>query len=79
MADGFVPQSLDTDLGTLIRDEGSDMHDAVLEVAGGGAGAAAFSAEDAPTVPNSTATTVAALVADHNSLLAALRDRGIIS
>jgi hypothetical protein len=33
----------------------------------------------APTVANSTATDVAGLVADHNSLLAALRTRGVLA
>lgn len=64
VANAFVPESLDTDLGTLVRQEDSDLRAAIKEVTGT-AGAA--------TLPDSEATTIAALVADYNALLAQLR------
>lgn len=64
VANAFVPESLDTDLGTLVRQEDSDLRAAVKEVVGVG---------NPADLPDSEATTVAAVVADLNALLAKLR------
>lgn len=68
----FKPSSLDTDLATTVRQPQSELRKAIGEVSG-------TAGDSAVAVPDSEATTIAALVADHNALLAALRAVGVVA
>lgn len=69
-----TPQSLDTDLATLIRDPNSAMNAAINDVTG------VTDAEDAPEVADAaTFASLATATTAYNDLLAALRERGVLA